>query len=238
MRWRARRSSCCAVRRRSRVMRSMAMMYAHLSEPPPSLSSRRAGTRLGLMGCWPGAGQGPAGRFGSCREFADALRGAFGLAAYHDVYETGPAPGRRPGPVANGSAAAGNGAAAGSLTQSGGPRGPREQGAPGYSEEVTGSWPVTQHRAGTRGPRTARPVGAAPEPGRGARGRPRDRGAAGCRAQACRYPQDRARADRRRRCRAGRRRMGLHPPQHAPPQHPRPPPPQTRRHPHLDQAHS
>ena len=126
----------------------LAMMYAHLSEPPPSLSSRRAGTPAGADGVLARAlAKDPAGRFGSCREFADALRGAFGLAAYHDVYETGPAPGRRPGPVANGSAAAGNGAAAGSLTQSGGPRGPREQGAPGYSEEVTGSWPVTQHRA-------------------------------------------------------------------------------------------
>jgi outer membrane protein assembly factor BamB len=126
----------------------LAMMYAHLSEPPPPLASRRPGTPAAADAVLARAlAKDPAGRYGSCREFADALRGAFGLAAYHAAYEAGPPPDPRPGPVEHGSAAAGNGAAAGPVTQSGGPRGLRQPGAPGRSQEVTGSWPATQHRA-------------------------------------------------------------------------------------------
>jgi serine/threonine protein kinase len=59
----------------------MAALLAHLSEPPPSLGSRRPGL--------PGAADPvlakalakvPQKRYGSCREFADALRKALGLA--------------------------------------------------------------------------------------------------------------------------------------------------------------
>ena len=61
----------------------VAAMYAQVSEPPPAASSLRQ--RL------PGEvddvfarvlAKAPEDRFGSCREFADALRGAFGLTAY------------------------------------------------------------------------------------------------------------------------------------------------------------
>ncbi len=61
----------------------MAVLLAHLSEPPPPLSSRRPGL--------PGAADQvlaramakvPESRYGSCREFADALRDALGVAPY------------------------------------------------------------------------------------------------------------------------------------------------------------
>ena len=61
----------------------MAVLLAHLSEPPPSLGSRRPDL--------PGAAdqvlaralaKAPEKRYGSCRDFADALREALGLAPY------------------------------------------------------------------------------------------------------------------------------------------------------------
>ena len=61
----------------------MAVLLAHLSEPPPPLASRRPGL--------PGAAdlvlaramaKVPEKRYGSCREFADALRDALGLPPY------------------------------------------------------------------------------------------------------------------------------------------------------------
>ena len=61
----------------------MAVLLAHLSEPPPSLGSRRPDL--------PGAADQvlaralakvPEKRYGSCRDFADALREALGLAPY------------------------------------------------------------------------------------------------------------------------------------------------------------
>ena len=61
----------------------MAVLLAHLSEPPPSLSSRRPDLPARRIRCWPGrwprprrSGTGPAA------EFADALREALGLAPY------------------------------------------------------------------------------------------------------------------------------------------------------------
>ena len=62
----------------------MAVLLAHLSEPPPSLSPRRPG----LPGAADqvlarGMAKVPEKRYGSCRDFADALREALGLAPYH-----------------------------------------------------------------------------------------------------------------------------------------------------------
>ena len=62
---------------------AMAVMYAHVSEPPPLLASWRPDLP-------PAAGQvlaralakAPAGRYGSCREFADALRASLRLPPY------------------------------------------------------------------------------------------------------------------------------------------------------------
>jgi serine/threonine protein kinase len=62
----------------------MAVLLAHLSAPPPSLGSRR----LGLPGAADqvlarGLAKAPEKRYGSCREFADALREALGVAPYY-----------------------------------------------------------------------------------------------------------------------------------------------------------
>ena len=69
------------------------MIYAHVSEPPPLLSSRVAGVPAGGWVLGRALAKEPGERFGSCREFADALRDALGLARY------GPGSGIRPGPA-------------------------------------------------------------------------------------------------------------------------------------------
>jgi serine/threonine-protein kinase len=69
----------------------IAVMYAHLSEPPPRLTNRRPGTPDAADAVFARAlAKEPARRYGSCREFADALRGAFGLLPYDAAHETGP----------------------------------------------------------------------------------------------------------------------------------------------------
>ena len=62
----------------------MAVLLAHLSEPPPSLAERRpdlpaAADRVLTRGM----AKVPEKRYGSCRDFADALREVLGLAPYH-----------------------------------------------------------------------------------------------------------------------------------------------------------
>ena len=62
----------------------MAVLLAHLSEPPPSLGSRRpdlpeAADRVLAQAL----AKAPEKRYGSCGAFADALREALGLAPYH-----------------------------------------------------------------------------------------------------------------------------------------------------------
>jgi len=68
----------------------MAVLLAHLSEPPPPLSSRRPdlpGEAAEVLAR--GMAKVPEKRYGSCRDFAEALRVALGLAPYHSL---GPAP--------------------------------------------------------------------------------------------------------------------------------------------------
>jgi len=61
----------------------MAVLLAHLSEPPPSLASRVPGLPDAADHVLArGLAKAPEQRFGSCREFADALREALGVAAY------------------------------------------------------------------------------------------------------------------------------------------------------------
>ena len=60
-----------------------AVMWAHISEPPPFLTSRRPGLPPAANGVLARALAKTAGdRYASCQEFADALRSAFGLAPY------------------------------------------------------------------------------------------------------------------------------------------------------------
>jgi DNA-binding beta-propeller fold protein YncE len=62
---------------------AMAVMYAQLSEPPPALSSRRGGLPLAVDNVFIKAlAKAPAERYGTCTEFAEALRVAFGLRPY------------------------------------------------------------------------------------------------------------------------------------------------------------
>jgi predicted ATPase/class 3 adenylate cyclase len=69
----------------------MAVIYAHLSTPPPSLSAQRPGLppqadEVLARGMAKSAGD----RFPTCRDFAEALRQAFGLPAYD--HHPGPIP--------------------------------------------------------------------------------------------------------------------------------------------------
>ena len=126
----------------------LAVMYAHLSEPPPRLTSRRPGSPAAADAVFARAlAKEPAGRYSSCREFADALRGAFGLPAYHGAaHEPSLRLDYPPAEIAEGgaSAVAGNGAGPGALPQAADLRG--SQSPPGRRDEAE-SWPVTQHRA-------------------------------------------------------------------------------------------
>ncbi len=90
-----------------------AVMYAQLSEPPPALSSCRPGLPEAADAVFARAlAKAPADRYGSCREFADALRAALGPRPFDSGLGTmpggvpavarqhgGPGPGRVPGPV-------------------------------------------------------------------------------------------------------------------------------------------
>ena len=61
----------------------MAVLLAHLSEPPPSLGSRRPDLPAAADQVLArGMAKVPEKRYGSCRDFADALREALGLAPY------------------------------------------------------------------------------------------------------------------------------------------------------------
>ncbi len=61
----------------------LAVLLAHLSEPPPPLSARRPGLPAAVDAVLARAlAKEPEQRYASCREFADALRDALGVAPY------------------------------------------------------------------------------------------------------------------------------------------------------------
>jgi len=71
----------------------MAVLFAHLSAPPPSLSARRPDLSPAVDHVLTRAlSKAPENRYRSCRDFADALRGALHLAPYIS-------PGSAPAPV-------------------------------------------------------------------------------------------------------------------------------------------
>jgi len=69
----------------------MAVMFAHLSEPPPSLGTRRPGLPAAADAVLARAmAKVPEKRFGSCADFADALREALRVAPYHSTATLAP----------------------------------------------------------------------------------------------------------------------------------------------------
>jgi Protein kinase domain len=146
----------------------MAVLLAHLSEPAPSLVSRRpnlpeAADRVLARAL----AKAPEARFGSCEAFADALRQAFSLAPYH------------PGGAETASAAVGPAAVAASRTQhvrhddhhrvtADGPR-------PGLGEVPTRTTGLAARGAATAATGAPRAHGRPPRGARPVRSRPRSR---------------------------------------------------------------
>jgi hypothetical protein len=95
----------------------MALMHAQLSDPPPKLTSRRPDLPPAADDVLARAlAKAPEDRYPSCRDFADALRGAFGLPPYDSGPRVIPAAAYRPtqvaGPAGGGPADGAAGAAA------------------------------------------------------------------------------------------------------------------------------
>jgi serine/threonine protein kinase len=69
-----------------------ALIYAHLSVPPPRLTSRRPDLAPAVDDVLSRAlAKAPGDRYASCGQFADALRGAFGLQSYRSGPQAMPA---------------------------------------------------------------------------------------------------------------------------------------------------
>ena len=79
----------------------MALMHAQLSDSPPKLTSRRPDLPPAADDVLARAlAKAPEDRYPSCRDFADALRGAFGLPPYDSGPRVIPAAAYRPTQVA------------------------------------------------------------------------------------------------------------------------------------------
>jgi serine/threonine protein kinase len=79
-----------------------AVLYAQLSQPPPLLTSRRPDLPPAADRVFARAlAKAPGDRYPTCREFADALRAAFGLAPYDPGPRGIPAAGRPPTQIAS-----------------------------------------------------------------------------------------------------------------------------------------
>jgi len=103
----------------------MAVLYAHLSVPPPALSARRPGLPAAADRVLArGMAKAAANRYPTCREFAEALRGALGL-DQSDHAGKAATTGAAGAPVASAPVAAGAATIIGPAAD-GGPRGRRE----------------------------------------------------------------------------------------------------------------
>ena len=70
----------------------MAVLFAHLQQPPPSLSARRPGLPAAADAVFARAlAKDPEDRYPGCGQFADALQEALGVAAYHSALDAHPA---------------------------------------------------------------------------------------------------------------------------------------------------
>ena len=68
----------------------MALMYAHLHQPPPTLSGVRPELSATVDAVFARAlSKAPADRYASCREFAEAMRSALGLPSYRGAKGSG-----------------------------------------------------------------------------------------------------------------------------------------------------
>jgi hypothetical protein len=140
----------------------MAVLYAHLSAPPPLLTSQRPDLPTAADAVMARAmAKAPAERYASCREFAEDLRRAFGLPSYDADPDVSPSLARPPTQVAQpldsgkgsqtmavaGSAlrppADGPGTAGGQASQPAGP-------GPGSRPSVPSEEPAVIRRAGNR----------------------------------------------------------------------------------------
>jgi serine/threonine protein kinase len=143
----------------------MAVLLAHLSEPPPSLVARRPGLPAAADRVLARAlAKVPEKRYPTCAEFADALREALGLTSYASF---GPAPDRAAPPATMPS---GFYSSAGTSTMDSVPNGAKTVRPAGAATE--GSWP-TDDRA--RAPLASRQEYPTPGPPR-SRGTGRVRG--------------------------------------------------------------
>jgi serine/threonine-protein kinase len=119
----------------------MALMYAHLLEPPPPLTSRRPDLPPAVDDVMSRAlAKEPGDRYASCGQFADALRGAFGFPSYRGGPSVmPPAETALPATVADAQPADQAGEAAVTLLPTAVDRGPGEAGTiPAEMDTVTG----------------------------------------------------------------------------------------------------
>jgi serine/threonine protein kinase len=123
----------------------LAVIYAQLSEPPPPLTGRRAGLPAAIDQVMARAmAKSPAERYLSCRDFAVAMRDAFGLRPARSGPAARPAPERPPTeiamPIAEATAAADQPSRGSQPSQE--------------AQPVQGSPPPQQPPAGPAGPQT------------------------------------------------------------------------------------
>jgi hypothetical protein len=144
-----------------------AVIWAHISEPPPELTSRRPDLPPATDGVLAKAlAKDPADRYASCRAFAEALREALGLASYSSGSEADPQADDSTAEGANSEdsgAAQSNILAPEAVAEIIDSRSTREAATPATVPETTVSWHEEQHEA--RGVREGHPpLSATPEP--------------------------------------------------------------------------
>ena len=153
-----------------------AVIWAHLSEPPPTLTSRRPGLPPAVDGVLAKAlAKAPADRYASCRAFAEALRDVLGLAPYNSGSGVSPQADDSSAESANADdsdPAQRNILAPEALAEIDS-RGVRKAAKPDTVPETTVSWHEEQHEAGgVRAGHTTQPATPTPAPSHSSPGTP------------------------------------------------------------------